>query len=179
MINIVWHPYENLVSFTTSDGELFIYENLVSKNNVPLLDQPLQPAPFIHDLDPEAPNETRKAQNSGVKELTNGRSRRRGTPDTIDEILGPVLDENEDDFVSDDDGAGYLEGVNGHGKRSNGHLDPIDGLGYKRRATGEAWRPSLHDSFQPGSTPWRGNRRYLCEVFAITVILNALTFFQA
>lgn len=135
------------------------------KNNAPLLDQPLQPAPFIHDPNSETSNNTRRAQPNGSTELTSARGRRRGTPDTIDEILGPALAEDEDDFVSDDDGAGYLDEVNGHGKRSNVHLDPIDGLGYKRRATGEAWRPSLHESFQPGSTPWRGNRRYLCESF--------------
>lgn len=161
---MVWHPYENLVSFTTSDGELFIYENLVPKNNTPLLDQPLQPAPFIHDLGSEETNDAHRTKPNDAIELTNPRGRRRGTPDTIDEILGPVLDEHEDDFVSDDDGAGYQEGINGHGKRSNGHLDPIDGLGYKRRATGETWRPAVHESFQPGSTPWRGNRRYLCEM---------------
>lgn len=162
MINIAWHPYENLVSFTTSDGELFIYANLVPKTNITLLEKPLEPAPFNHDPDPEASNGTRRAQPNGSTELTVARGRRQGTPDTLDEILGPALADDEDDFVVDDDGAGYLDEVNGHGKRSNGHLDPIDELGYKRRATGQSWRPSLHESFQSGSTPWRGNRRYLC-----------------
>jgi len=71
--------------------------------------------------------------------------------------------QDEDDFIIDDDGAGYVEEVNGHGKRSNGHLDEFDGPDYKRRATHDLWRPRLHLPFQPGSTPWRGNRRYLCQ----------------
>jgi chromosome transmission fidelity protein 4 len=25
-------------------------------------------------------------------------------------------------------------------------------------------RPKVHPPLQPGSTPWRGNRRYLCKV---------------
>lgn len=151
----------------------------MSKKDIPLLDRPLQPAPFIHDLGSEESNDTRRAQPNGATEPTSGRGRRRGTPDTIDEILGPVLGEHEDDFISDDDGAGYLDGTNGHGKRSNGHLDPIDGLEYKRRATGEIWRPSLHKPFQPGSTPWRGNRRYLCKIFSPFPFVIAPNFFQA
>ena len=175
---MVWHPYENLVSFTTSDGELYIYENLVPKNNSPLLDQPLQPAPFIHDLGSGETNDVTRTKPNDTTEITNSRGRRRGTPDTIDEILGPVLDEYEDNFVSDDDGAGYQEGINGHGKRSNGHFDDIDGLEYKRRATGETWRPAVHESFQPGSTPWRGNRRYLCEILNVSGLdCDSLNFF--
>ena len=76
----------------------------------------------------------------------------------MDDILGPEL-EDEDDFVSDDDGAGYVDGVNGYRKRDSRHLDDLAGPHSKRRAV---WEPSLHQSFQPGSTPWRGNRRYLC-----------------
>jgi chromosome transmission fidelity protein 4 len=138
----------------------------VPNNKVSLLEQPLQPAPFAHDLDSEAPIDTRKELSSGLTDLPSVQRRRRGTPDTLDEILGPALAE-EDDFVSDDDGAGYLDEVNGFGKRSNGHLDPIDGFRNKRRTASGAWQPSLHESFQPGSTPWKGNRRYLCKVYSI------------
>lgn len=89
---------------------------------------------------------------------------RRGTPDSLDDILGPdMMQDDEDNFIVDDDGAGYTEGVNGHGKRSSEHLGAPDGPDYKRRATNNLWRPKLHPSFQPGSTPWRGNRKYLCQ----------------
>lgn len=118
----------------------------------------MQPAPFIHDPLAEGQN--------GLKDTAVVRGRRRGTPDSLDEILGPDLGADEDDFVSDDDGAGYLDSaLNGHGKRSNAHLDPIDGYSSKR--TAQSWEPRIHQPFQPGSTPWRGNRRYLCKFVAI------------
>ena len=150
------------MSFTTSDGELFIYADFILTDASKLLEKPLQPAPFIHDALSETSGNARKVISNGYKDATVARERRRGTPDTLDDILGPDLDVDEDDFVSDDDGAGYLDGVNGYGKRSNGHLDPIDGANFKRIASHQAWKPTLHQPFQPGSTPWRGNRRYLC-----------------
>jgi chromosome transmission fidelity protein 4 len=64
----------------------------------------------------------------------------------------------EDDFVVDDDGAGYALGLNANGKRPNGQSN--DGPANKRLT--QAWEPQYHESFQPGATPWRGNRKYLC-----------------
>lgn len=91
---------------------------------------------------------------NGTKPNDESRRRKR-SPDPIDQLLG--LDSDQDDFVEDDDGAGYA--LNGNGKRTNGHLDDPDDDDSKRRAV---WDPSIHEAFQPGSTPWRGNRRYLC-----------------
>ena len=152
-----------MISFTTSDGELFIYPKFVPNEHATLLERTLQPAPFIHDPLSEKSGNARKSLTNGLKDASNDRSRRRSTPDSLDDILGPDLMGDEDDFVEDDDGAGYLDDVNGYGKRSNNHLDAIDSFGNKRRATNQHWQPRLHAPFQPGSTPWRGNRRYLCE----------------
>jgi chromosome transmission fidelity protein 4 len=162
VVNIVWHPDENVVSFATSDGEIFIYQDFLQPEHIPLLKLPLQLAPFIHDPLAEIDGNTRKASINNIK--TTEHRRRQGTPDSLDDILGPESDDDVelDDFVVDDDGAGYATGVNGNGKRTNGHLDDSNGYGTKRRAI---WQPNLHDSFQPGSTPWRGNRRYLCKSF--------------
>ena len=88
-----------------------------------------------------------------------------GTPDSVDDILGPDMELDGDDFVEDDDGAGYAGGLNLNGKRTNGHLDNLDGLDGKRRAGYGSWLPKIHPPFQPGSTPWRGNRKYLCQSF--------------
>ncbi|KAL2054469.1 hypothetical protein ABVK25_005217 [Lepraria finkii] len=162
VINMAWHPHENIVSFATSDGELFIYQNFLQSDTVPLLEKTLQPAPFIRDPLAETSGNLRKPLTSGVKHSADPRANRRGTPDSLDDILGPDLVGDEDDFVSDDDGAGYLGEVNGYGKRSNGHLDAIDGFDHKRRAIHQPFQPTIHHSFQPGSTPWRGNRKYLC-----------------
>ncbi|KAL9123950.1 MAG: hypothetical protein Q9217_006674 [Psora testacea] len=158
VINAAWHSHENIVSFVTSDGELFIYENFLPHDIAPLLEKTLQPAPFIRDPLAETKGNAQKPSKYGQKAIIENRARRRGTPDTLDSILGP--DEEDDNFVSDDDGAGYANRINGYGKRGNDHLDTIDDSDHKRRTS--SWQPRLHHSFQPGSTPWRGKRRYLC-----------------
>ena len=163
MTNIVWHSHENIVSFTTSDGELFIYENFVASSNAGLLEDTLHPAPFIHDPLAETSGNARKPLANGFKDPIVNRTRRRGTPDSLDDILGPEMELDGDDFVEDDDGAGYADGLNLNGKRTNGHLDDLIHSDGKRRATYGSWQPKIHPSFQPGSTPWRGNRKYLCQ----------------
>ena len=140
-----------------------MYPNFVAAEYAPLLERALQPAPFIHDPLAETSGNSRKPLTRELKDTSDNRSRWRGTPDSLDDILGPDLVGDEDGFVEDDDGAGYLDNVNGYGKRHNTHLDTIDGYDNKRRATYQTWQPRLHASFQPGSTPWRGNRRYLCK----------------
>ncbi|KAL8740475.1 MAG: hypothetical protein Q9190_006831 [Brigantiaea leucoxantha] len=160
--NIAWHPKQNTFSFITSDGELFICPNFLATEHSNLLEKPLQSAPFIHDPLAETSGNARKALNNGLKHNLDDRRKRKNTPDTLDEILGPESGGEEDNFVEDDDGAGYVDGTNHYGKRTNGHLDEIDRFDGKRRATHSSWYPRSHHSFQPGSTPWRGNRRYLC-----------------
>lgn len=163
VITLTWHPTENIMSFTTSDGELYIYTDFVPAEHMHLLEKSLQPAPFIHDPLAETSGNARKELTNGLKDGGAGRARCRGTPDSLDDLLGSdIMGNDEDDFVSDDDGAGYADSINGYGKRTNGHFDAYDTVDPKRRATGYSARPQLHQSFQPGSTPWRGNRRYLC-----------------
>ncbi|KAI9716896.1 MAG: hypothetical protein M1812_005045 [Candelaria pacifica] len=167
VIALAWHPTENILSFTNSDGELFIYADFLSADHAPLLKKGLQPAPFIHDPLTETSGNVRRPLTNGHKEP---RLARRGSLDSLDDILGSVdgLDDEEDDWVIDDDGAGYNEGLNRFGKRDNGHLDGIDQVPGKRRATHDSWRARLHRSFQPGSTPWRGNRKYLLTGLNLT-----------
>ena len=155
-----------MASFTTSDGEVFIYADFVPSEFENLLEKTLQPAPFIHDPLAEISGNARGPVTNGAKDNIDIRTRRRGTPDSLDDILGSDGESgDEEGFVVDDDGAGYALGLNGYGKRTNGHLDDIDGISSKRRATYPSWQPRIHESFQPGSTPWRGNRRYLCRYF--------------
>lgn len=160
---MAWHPTQNIVSFVTSDGELYIYEGFLQPDTFAILQKPMQPSPYVRDPLAETSGNASKVVTNGSKDTLDSRAKRRGTPDSLDDILGPEVGDG-DDFVSDDDGAGYLDDVNGFGKRSSGHLDPIDGFDSKRRATAQVWQPRLHQSFQPGSTPWRGNRKYLCEI---------------
>ena len=164
VINFAWHPAENIASFTTSDGEVFIYKDFVPSEFAPYLEKTLQSAPLIHDPLKEVSGNTRKLLSNGTKQAAELPTRRRGTPDSLDDILGPDEDnDNADDFVSDDDGAGYASSVNEFGKRRNGHLGGFEESTNKRQALIPAWRPRIHEPFQSGSTPWRGKRRYLCK----------------
>lgn len=173
VINMAWHPTENIVSFVTSDGELFIYERFLQPDTLPLFEEPLQPAPFIRDPHVETSGNASKNLDTGFKDTSYSRARRTGTPDSLDDILGPESGDGGLDFVSDDDGGGYADGINGFGKRSNGHLDTIDRFDSKRRATSDVWRPRVHQSFQPGSTPWQGDRKYLCRSYRSRRVLEA------
>lgn len=158
VMDIAWHPTKNLLSFTNSNGEVYIYNDFVPAEHAHLVKLGAQPAPFIHDPLSEISANTRRPTVNGHKDVPH-RGARRGSPDSLDDILGSEIMGDEDDFVVDDDGAGYAL-VNANGKRPNGHIDPFDGPLSKRRT--QTWDPQYHESFQPGSTPWRGNRKYLC-----------------
>lgn len=157
--NLSWHPTKNSFSFTTSDGEIYIYDGFVPKDSEAILQKQLQAAPiFPEPLGEISSNIGRTTLADRSKEAIQ-RAARRGSPDSLDDILGG--DEEMMDFVEDDDGAGYAdEELNMYGKRPNGHLDDI-GVGSKRMYSG-GLQPKPHPPIQPGSTPWAGSRRYLC-----------------
>ncbi|CAL5872316.1 uncharacterized protein PFLUO_LOCUS6577 [Penicillium psychrofluorescens] len=157
VINLAWHPTKNSLSFTTSDGELFIHDDFVPREHQSLLQKPLQAAPIFPGPLTEISNNVSKPLADRSKE-TIQRAARKGTPDSLDDILGE--DDEMPDFVDDDDGAGYAEGLNPYGKRTNGHLEDL-GPNSKRVYSG-SFQPNPHPPLQPGSTPWAGNRRYLC-----------------
>lgn len=175
VLAMVWHPTENILSYTNNEGELYIHTDFVPEDHLPLLQKSTVSAPFFHDpaggRTGVAPAQDTAA---GAKmTLPERRPRQRdGTPDSLDDLLGPDFrddeadedgDEEMNDFVVDDDGAGYAPAINGHGKRTNGHLPRAIEPSSKRRATsGAIFRPQVHEPFQPGATPWRGNRRLLC-----------------
>jgi chromosome transmission fidelity protein 4 len=157
VMDLAWHPTKNLLSFTNSDGEVYIFNDFVPEEHAHLVKLELQPAPFIHDPLSEISANVRHSNTNGIKDVPH-RGARRGSPDSLDDILGSDILGEEDDFVVDDDGAGYALELNGNGKRPNGLQD--GGRASKRSAY--SWEPQYHGSFQPGSTPWRGNRKYLC-----------------
>ncbi|OKL59073.1 hypothetical protein UA08_05853 [Talaromyces atroroseus] len=167
VINLAWHPSLNLLCFATSDGEVYIHDNFVPKEYQSILEKRLESFSGSRSASGplgETSGNARKGQpipnRPKARGVENG-LRRGGTPDSLDDLLESVGDGDEDNFVEDDDGAGYAEeGLNANGKRGNGHLDGPEGPDAKRLAS--YWQPTFHESFQPGSTPWRGNRRYLC-----------------
>ena len=153
-MNVTWHPLaENYLNWTTSWGEVYICPDfLKDEAHIRLLKGPRARSPFFHD-----PLDDTSAAINGRKALVNGRPKplRAGTPDSLDILLG---EGEEEDWIDDDDGAGY---TNGNGKRTNGHLGALNGHAGKRGRQ-DYWSPQIHEPFQPGATPWRGNRKYLC-----------------
>ena len=153
VIDISWHPTDNLVSFTNSDGEVYIHPDFVPEQFAQLLKLSKQPAPFIHDPLTEISANVRRPDTNGAKPIAH--RQRRDSLESYDSLLdGPMQEDN--DFVEDDDGAGYV--LNDNGKRVHGGDDLFGGHMSKRRNLD----PEYHLPFQPGSTPWRGNRKYLC-----------------
>ncbi|RFU33609.1 hypothetical protein B7463_g2756, partial [Scytalidium lignicola] len=158
VMDLSWHPNKNLLSFTNSDGEVYIFNDFVPNEHAHLLKLALQPAPFIHDpLSEISANVRRPVIANGHKDVPI--RPRRGSLESLEDMLDADDMEDDDEFVIDDDGAGYTLGLNGNGKRLN--EDGLEAEVAKRHNAGY-WAPQYHESFQPGSTPWRGNRKYLC-----------------
>jgi chromosome transmission fidelity protein 4 len=158
ILNLRWHPSDNILSYTTSKGELFIRYNIVPQDYLAILHAAVQPA-APENLSNVTIN-LRKEPN-GVERPAKGYERT-AEDDYLDDLLGPDAmseDGDADGFIEDDDGAGYAEEPNPNGKRS---ANAVQAPRHKRQAMPNIWQPHVHPPFQTGSTPWRGNRRYLC-----------------
>nr|POF17785.1 minichromosome loss protein 1 [Quercus suber] len=153
-----WHPTANVLSYTNDNGELFIREDFVPGEHTRLLRLSLQPAPLDNEPLSEISGNARRDGANGAKPGVHGF--RSVEDDYLDDLLGPdAMSEEGADFIEDDDGAGYAEAPS-LGKRRA--ADALDGPLTKRHALYSTWEPQIHAAFQPGSTPWKGNRRYLC-----------------
>jgi chromosome transmission fidelity protein 4 len=155
VIDLAWHPTKNIISFTTTDGEVYIYTDFLPDQYLALLKGPKQPAPFIHDPLAEISANRRPAPINGQKQQDIPSRPRRDSLGSLNSFLGSDGYADGDDFVVDDDGAGY---VAGGVKRPHDGVGDANGYSVKRRHL----EPQYHEAFQPGSTPWRGNRKYLC-----------------
>ncbi|TDZ31158.1 Minichromosome loss protein 1 [Colletotrichum spinosum] len=153
VIDVAWHPQDNLLSFTTSDGEVYIYPNLINEQFAGFLKLPRQPAPFIHDPLNDTSNNARRLQANGANPAIPSRPRRDSLGSLDSFLNGDDGFDDGDDFVVDDDGAGYSTA------KKRAYDSGEDGERANKRRLLE---PNFHEAFQPGSTPWRGNRKYLC-----------------
>ncbi|TGJ78441.1 hypothetical protein E0Z10_g10321 [Xylaria hypoxylon] len=153
VMDIAWHPTKNIISFTNSDGEVYIHPDFVPEQHASLLKLSKQPAPFIHDPLSEISANVGRPEVNGLKPMVS--RPRRDSAGSYDSLMDGPLPE-DDDFVVDDDGAGYV--INGNGKRLHDGVDVFGEPVSKRRNV----EIEYHEAFQPGSTPWRGNRKYLC-----------------
>jgi chromosome transmission fidelity protein 4 len=148
VIALAWHPTTNTLSFTTSQGQLYRWKDCIPS-----------PYPPSHGSTKSAPtlNHTRTGSSSPISRSPSILSR--GDP------FG--MDDEDDDFVVDDDGAGY---VPAYARKRNAEWD--DNPASKRgRLDAPSLRIRLHEPFQSGSTPWRGNRRYLSTPSLLWVLM--------
>ncbi|KAF4982786.1 hypothetical protein FZEAL_1638 [Fusarium zealandicum] len=156
VIDLAWHPTKNIISFTTTDGEVYIYPDFLTDQFSPLLKLDTQPAPFIHDPLAEISANRRAPPANGQNRQELPSRPRRDSLGSLDSFLEGGEGYGDDDFVIDDDGAGYTAGL---GQKRGRDDDEAFGLSNKRR---HLFEPHYHEAFQPGATPWRGNRKYLC-----------------
>lgn len=153
VIDIAWHPTNNLLSLTSTDGEVYICPDFISSQFSILLKLSRQPAPFIHDPLDETSANGRRPHVNGQK--SRPEAARTDLTDDLDSLLDDGFGEDDDNFVIDDDGAGYTLG-----RKRPADDDDIFGDYPNKRAN--VLQPRFHEPFQPGATPWRGNRKYLC-----------------
>jgi chromosome transmission fidelity protein 4 len=159
VMDIAWHPTKNIVSFTNTLGEVYICDDFVTEQWAGHVKLPLQPAPFIHDPLSEISTNLRRPAANGQKGGALVSRPRRGSSASADSLLNDLDGDVEDDFVVDDDGAGYT--LNGNRKRPGAHGSEAANRDHPSKRQ-NLMRPHYHEAFQPGSTPWRGNRKYLC-----------------
>ncbi|GAO17702.1 uncharacterized protein UV8b_01349 [Ustilaginoidea virens] len=159
VIDLAWHPSKNILSFTTTDGEVYIYSDFLPEQLVPLLKLNAQPAPFIHDPLSEISGNRQLPPSNGHKAAPPIPTRpRRHSMGSIGSMLDDDDEDDDDDgWVINDDNAGYV--VDRGSKRMR---DPSDAWGDPASKRRHLMAPQHHEAFQPGSTPWRGNRKYLC-----------------
>lgn len=153
VMDIAWHPTNNLLSFTNTLGEVYICPGFISDQFSTILKLPTQPAPFIHDPLSEISANARRPQANNQKPRPP--AARTELTDDLDSLLDDGFGDEDDGFVVDDDGAGYALG-----RKRPAEDDELFGDHPNKRAN--ILQPQYHNPFQPGSTPWRGNRKYLC-----------------
>jgi chromosome transmission fidelity protein 4 len=156
VLSIAWHPAANVVSFTTNRGQLYTLAaaipsdgplpyGRITLNGATTSSESIRKSIQMEQddlFDEEIPEDIRvRAERELEAELAEG----------VDEA---------DDWIVDDDGAGYTNGKGNTGQE-NGNFGPAP----KRHKSGNhGYSPNLiqiAEPFSPGNTPWRGNRRYL------------------
>ncbi|OLL24004.1 Minichromosome loss protein 1 [Neolecta irregularis DAH-3] len=141
IICLAWHPSQNVISFTSNQGHLYTIPQVLQPNHTPLpYGRAVHPCPLLEDQEDVTLLEPRDS------------------PMQVDDVHVPDMELGNvsDSWIEDDDGAGYIPDLSTR-KR---HATDFDAPQFKRRAYGSV-QANIHESFQPGSTPWRGSRRYL------------------
>lgn len=159
-LQVVWHPNKNTISWTTDEGELYTLNDLVDDGQESSFARPVRPSPLLES-----------GSSTKIRGQTNGKSNGSAKtteptrdPDIDDEALLDDLEDAGAEWIEDDDGAGYIPNLENRNKRSgisNGYGSDGADRPSKRSKVQGLFQSQAHDIVQPGSTPWRGQRRYL------------------
>lgn len=148
---LAWHPFSNTLSFTTSQGQLYRWKDCIP-NSYSASYGPTKRAPTLNGNINTDSTETSVSRSPSIL----------SRPD-VD--VDPFGEDEDDDFIIDDDGAGY---VPLHSRKRGAEWDDAP---YSKRGRGDvgtmSFRVKTHEPFQSGSTPWRGNRRYLSNKLSL------------
>lgn len=172
VISLAWHPLKNQISFVTNMGQLYtILEVVPEKLDMPF-GKSIYPAPLINDPDAGAavPRARINTFNSEVEAKLDGHrpiSVRNdgGFEDMLDY---DDLEEVQREWIEDDDGAGYIpdlvpdsDSMGSPRKRHYANERYADDFASNKRRFVSVLQRTQHEAFQPGSTPFINERRYL------------------
>lgn len=134
--SVDWDPIRGGISYATMDGQIIM----------------------LGDTVPDAvkvPNGNNNADTNDQTEELNGNSNEKKSKE---ELFGEDSDMDLDDFVDDDDNAGYTEP-----KKRGLEEDYQNGYySYESKKQKTALTPRFQQAVHSGATPWKNNRRYMC-----------------
>ncbi|KAJ1883398.1 DNA polymerase alpha accessory factor Mcl1 [Coemansia sp. RSA 1722] len=135
LCQVAWHPQANMLAFTDSAGALRIWDDPVPVNQgyAQVFDQ--------------------------TEEETHIENHNRAAVDLASELF--AMDETNNNNDDDDNGFGSADEIVDTGDALDDFVVDDDGSGYVEQPTMRIPTSPIIRSFQPGATPWIGDRRYL------------------
>ncbi|KAG4304696.1 hypothetical protein PORY_001749 [Pneumocystis oryctolagi] len=147
VISLSWHPKANVLSFTTNQGQLYTFPNIIPSDHQEPYGKIIYLTHLLNGEDIKSPINKKRYINDLKKELS-------------DEEIIDI--DNDTSWIEDDDNAGYVSKHNYDKDGSEKSIDDIsDDFYYGTKKTKNNYKITIHSPFQPGSTPWREKRRYL------------------
>ena len=154
IINLSWHPTANVISYASSEGRIYTWNSPVPSSARPPFGQVLTSAPLLPPTNNEVVAPVAEKQSNELMDDMASVDLQDDEVDEGEEEDNEVDPEMEDWIVDDENADASYNGL----KRRNDLERTVDG---SNKVNGKRSRVIRQEHFQPGSTPWRNNRRYL------------------
>ncbi|KAI9249000.1 WD40-repeat-containing domain protein [Sporodiniella umbellata] len=172
---IAWSPVENQLVFANETGEVFYWDKVIPESNSNLPHPSRIRQNIQKELLEAQSQDPYSLEQKSLEPLSNSRFLDTIASDEDGEDLqseGDDVDmiDAEDDFVIDDDGAGYTESMKEQERLQNLHQQRMN-MNASRTSAPQSVVFNSPSTFQPGETPYNkenriepkeGERRYLC-----------------